>query len=196
MRILTHALLASAAFALPATAHATVIASLGGNTTNFASLTSAGLNGGATATLSGGTVYSSDQPFADIPKGGVFGGTFLAAGVLAGEPATLTFTVPTSYLSFLWGSPDTYNTLTFAFADSTTATCNFNDLGGLGTYSPDNALATISTDVAFSSVTFSSGSNAFEYVIQTAAVPVPAAGLLLVGALGGLAGLRRRRKAA
>lgn len=36
----------------------------------FLSLRSAGLNGGSVATLSGGTVYSTDEPFADIPKGG------------------------------------------------------------------------------------------------------------------------------
>lgn len=56
-------------------------------------------------------MYTSDQPFADIPAGGVSGGTFLAAGPTSGEPAVLTFQVPISYLSFLWGSPDTYNRL-------------------------------------------------------------------------------------
>jgi len=62
------------------TADAMVVGSLGGGGGPFLTLNSSGLNGGAVATLTGGTVYTSDQPFADIPSGGVSGGTFLAAG--------------------------------------------------------------------------------------------------------------------
>src|SRR4249920_3517231 len=56
------------------------------------------------ATIVGGTVYSSDQPIADIPFGTV--GSFLAAGPSSTEPATMTFASPTNAVSFLWGSPD------------------------------------------------------------------------------------------
>jgi hypothetical protein len=108
-------LLGAAALAICTTASAGVTGSLGGGTGTFLSLSSAGLDG--VATLAGGTVYLSDQPFADIPKGTAT--NFLAAGVLAGEPATLTFTTPVSYLSFLWGSPDLYNLLTIISTDVT-----------------------------------------------------------------------------
>ena len=60
------------------TADAMVVGSLGGGGGTILTLNSSGLNGGAVATLTGGTVYTSDQPFADIPSGGVSGGTFLA----------------------------------------------------------------------------------------------------------------------
>ena len=64
----------------------------------------------------------------DIPSGGVSGGTFLAAGPTSGELAILTFQTPINYLSFLWGSPDTYNKLEIT---STTGTYDFtvNSLG-------------------------------------------------------------------
>ena len=62
------------------------------------------------ATIVGGTVYSADQPFADIPAGTI--GSFLAAGPSSTEPAVMTFAEATNAVSFLWGSPDTYNILT------------------------------------------------------------------------------------
>ncbi|MBN8991531.1 MAG: hypothetical protein J0H42_25090 [Rhizobiales bacterium] len=109
-------------------ADAMVVGSLGGGTGPFLTLSSSGLNGGTVATLQGGTIYTSDQPFADIPSGGVAGGTFLAAGPTSGEPAVLTFHTPINYLSFLWGSPDTYNRLEVT---STTGTYQF-DVTSLG----------------------------------------------------------------
>ena len=48
--------------------------------------------------------------------------------------------------------------------------------------------------ITFDEVTFSSGSNAFEYA-NLAAVPLPAAGLVMLIALGGAAAAYRRRKA-
>ena len=101
----------TATSALCPAANAAVVGSLGGGTGTFAALSSTGLDGGAVATLIGGSVLTADQPNADIPEG-IFGGTFLATGPTAGQPATLAFTTPLSYLSFLWGSPDTYNLLT------------------------------------------------------------------------------------
>ena len=111
MKLLLSGIAALALTAAIQPAQAAVVGSLGGGTGPFVGLSSAGLDGGSVATLAGGTVYASDQPFADIPAGGVYGGTFLAAGPTSGEPALLSFTTPINYLSFLWGSPDTYNVL-------------------------------------------------------------------------------------
>lgn len=114
------------ALATAPAAQAAVVGSLGGGSGPFLSLSNAGLNGGGVATLSGGTVYNADKPFADIPAGGVFESKFLAAGPTSGSSATLAFTAPISYLSFLWGSPDTYNRLTI---NSTSGTYNFTAAG-------------------------------------------------------------------
>jgi len=119
MRLLLSGIAALALTAAIQPAQAMVVGGLGGGTGPYLSLSSAGLDGGTVATLSGGTVYTADKPFADIPKGGVYGGTFLAAGPTSSEPAVLTFQNPVNYLSFLWGSPDTYNLLTVTSAKGT-----------------------------------------------------------------------------
>jgi len=93
--IVSSAAIALSLFASPA-AHAAVIASLGDNGSAFTAI-------GALGTRVGGTIYMSDQPFADIPKGGVFNNQFLASGPSSGNPATITFNNALNYLSFLWG---------------------------------------------------------------------------------------------
>ena len=69
MKSMKLALAATALCALPSVANAALVGSLGGGTGPFLSLSSAGLNGGSVATLAGGTVYTQDRPFADIPAG-------------------------------------------------------------------------------------------------------------------------------
>src|SRR3982751_2207264 len=111
-------LLASSVLLASAAANAAVIGSLGGDLLPFATLASATpgvantggtLSGVVAGTIAGGAVYTADMSFADdvVP-----GETFLAAGTTPGNTATLTLTTPVSYISFLWGSPDLYNTLT------------------------------------------------------------------------------------
>ena len=104
---------AAALLTLSIGAQANVVGNVGGSSDDFLTLSSLGLNDGTVATLSGGVVYTSDEPFADIPKGGLYGGTFLASGPTAGSASTLTFTGDgVSFVSFLWGSPDSYNRVT------------------------------------------------------------------------------------
>jgi hypothetical protein len=201
-KMLYTALAATALCALPSTANAALLASLGGGTGPFSTLSSAGLDGGATATLSGGKVYTSDQPFADIPKDGVPGGTFLAAGPTAGQPATLSFTQPLGYLSFLWGSPDTYNVLTL----TTNVKSYTFDAVGLN-FAVTNGNQSVSQYVQFaasagesiSSVSFnnSPARDAFEVAnFSVAAVPEPATwAMMLVGFGMTGAAMRTRRRA-
>ena len=125
--------------------------------------------------------------------GAAFDDNFAYTSVGGGASATFDFGFNSTGLSFIWGSPDTYNLLTFYDNGSTTGeTLVFDNAGA----NLDNPFATITTALNFDRVMFSSGSNAFEFAeLSVAAVPVPASGLLLLSALGGI-GLARRRKRA
>lgn len=112
-----------------APAQAQVAGSLGGGGGPFLNLSNAGLNGGTVATLTGGAVLNSDQPYADIPAGSIFGNAFLAAGPTVTQAATLNFTTGVNYLSFLWGSPDLYNSLEIT---TNNATSQLFTAAGLG----------------------------------------------------------------
>jgi len=201
MRSLKFALIGAAMCAVPSVADAALVGSLGGGTGPFLTLSSAGLNGGSVATLSGGTVYTSDQPFADDPAGTIFGGTFLAAGPLAGQPATLNFTAPVTYLSFKWGSPDTYNRLSLT---TDVATYAF-DVASLG-FAVRDGNQTFSQYVQFAasagetirSVSFTNlpATDAFETAnFSVTAVPEPATWAMMLvgfGMVGATARYRRR----
>jgi hypothetical protein len=204
MRIAKLAMITAAAVLAPTAANAAIFPSLSGNMTNQLTLSATGLSNGSTqvATLSGGKVYTSDQPFADIPKGGITGGTFLAAGPTAGQPATLTFTNPTSYLSFLWGSPDTYNQLTvntnvrsYVY---TAANLNFARTDGDQSFSQYVSFATTAGEL-ISSVNFTNvpAADAFEAAnFSVTAVPEPATWAMMLVGFGMVAATARRRSAA
>ena len=183
-------------------ANALVVGTLGGGSGPFLTLSSAGLNGGSVATLSGGTVYNSDQPFADIPKGGVFGGNFLAAGPTSGEPATLTFKTPVSYLSFLVGSPDTYNDLkitsTTGIYDFTTSSLSFPVTNGDQSFSQYVQFRTTVLGENILSATFDNipARDAFETANFSITAPVPEASTWAMMILGfvGVGFMAYRRK--
>jgi hypothetical protein len=188
----------AAAIVLSSAAGASVTGSLGNGGGTFLALSSAGLSGGSVATLSGGTVYANDQPFADIPKGTVT--DFLAAGVLAGQPATLTFTSPVSYLSFLWGSPDLYNLLTIISTDITqtftVATLGFAVTDGNQAFSQYVQFASAPgskiTGVVFSNTP---AQDAFEVAnFSVTSVPEASTYALMLAGLGVVGFIARRRK--
>ena len=196
-------LLAAAALCAAMGANAQVSGvAVGSSSGTFLQLSSAGLSGGTVASLTGGTVYTQDQPFADIPKGGVFGGNFLAAGPTSGAPATLSFlNGGVGFISFLWGSPDVYNKLTVTSTggltqlfDSTNIT--FASTTGNQAYSQYVQFTGLNgakiTSLSFNNVPSTDAFESANYSITP--VPEPETYALLLAGLGAVAFVARRRR--
>jgi hypothetical protein len=197
-------LAAAAILATPTIASAALLEGTGATGSPLLTLTASGLTG--VATLSGGEVLASSTPTAALPTNTAppisTVGNFLAVGPSDGSTAaTLTFTAPTSQLSFLWGSPDTFNLLSITTTtglSTTTATFTAAQAG----VTPPNGDQQFAEYVDFvgtagtviDSVTFESTSNAFE-VSNFAVSGVPEAStwaMMILGFLGlGFLGYRK-----
>ncbi len=149
-----------------------------------------------------GTNGIARSPFEDLGAGNYDSIPYFSVGNNHGPAlAQLLLSSAQNTLSFLWGSPDDYNFVTLINRALTMGDPNFALVVGLNdlTNPPLGGSATFVSIAGFTfdKVEFYSGAVSFEFANITttapAPVPLPAGGLLLVGALGGLAALRRRK---
>lgn len=153
------------------------------------------------ATIVGGTTYNGDLPFADIPAGTV--SRFLAVGPSSNGPtSTMTFnSLGVNSLSFLWGSPDMFNSLT---VNTTAGSMSFNP-GTLGfavtngnqSFSQYVRFATTNPAASITSLVFTNtqSTDAFE-VTNFSVAPEPSTYALMASGLLALGMAAKRRKRA
>ena len=135
--------------------------------------------------------------------------TSVSSPSAANSSATYNFSSAVNTLTFLWGSPDSYNTL--AFYSGINGTGLLGSLTGnspilIQTLGHDLVTLQLAGKLAFSSVVFSSTQAAFEFAglngtfapLGPGDTPLPAAFPLFAGGLGviGFLAGRRKRKAA
>ena len=121
---------------------------------------------------------------------------------LPGSPATLTLTNLRKTFSMLWGSVDTYNRVDLCgVSGCVSVTGTQVHTAGPVNFATGNAIVNFSTDFGIQTVSFFSNNGltndqaAFEFALAPAPVPLPAGGVLMLGALAGLVALRRRKAA-
>ena len=201
-------LLASATLFATLGAQAQVVGTIGGGDSDFLSLSAAGLDGGAVATLSGGgaVLSAADPALAGgvIPTAAVSGGVLVAAPSY-GSIATLSFTgAGQSSVGFLWGSPDYYNQLTVTTTGGVTNTFDAaglglnlsSDVASLGT--PQYVQFTADAGSMITGLTFDDSPDYAGFEVAnfsvTAAVPEPQTYALMLGGLGIIGFVARRRR--
>ena len=201
-------LFAAIALTVSLGAQAQVTGSLGGGAGSFLLLSAPAdcsapgctLTGSVNADISGGSILNSDQPFADIPEDVIAGGNFLSAGPTTGQPSTVTFSTGIDYISFLWGSPDLYNSLSVV----TTAGNVAFTAAGLG-FAVTNGNQSFSQYVQFTAdagveilgliFNNSPSINAFEVANFTVtSIPEPETYALMLAGLAAVSFISRRRR--
>ena len=183
---------------------ATVIGGAGGatNSANFLDLSLPGVvTGGATYPQLPGT---SGLPFATIPFNAAGPittvGTWLAAGpnVGMGGDATLNLGGGIDYVSFLWGSPDDYNSLLVNTAGSGSFSFLATGLGlGLTVGGAPNSAGYVNFSIIGDTITSlvfkSTNANAFE-ASNVTAIPEPGTYAMLLAGLGVIGFVATRRR--
>jgi hypothetical protein len=163
-----------------------------------------GSGAGVTYAYTGGALYNiSTSPISGVtarPPGST--GNFYSVGTSPAAqtgPGQVAFSSGLSYFGFLWGSPDTYNTVSFfngnTHLGSFTGSAVLNPANGnqsVGKYF--NAFAGVNERIT--RVTFASTTNAFETDNHSfiSAVPEPETYAMFMAGLGLLGFMAKRKK--
>lgn len=205
--------LAISALSLSFGANADILLSnLGQLPGSFVQLTQAGLSG-TLGHVAGGDVYyvnsNVDVPagntIAAIPVGSVFEKGWIAAGVAPSQPSPAILSLGSGVVavSFLWGSPDSYNSFAVTGSVSGLKTFDVDDVAAsvsAASLVGDRSLAYyvrfVATGETIQSITLGSATNnAIEVSNVTTMVPEPEAYGLAMAGMGVVAFAMRRRRA-
>lgn len=189
----------ASALAVSFGAQATVTGSLlASSSPTFLTLSPAGLAGVATLDKPADVLTSSLPLEAAMPVNTA--GMYLSAGSTGA--ATLTFTTSVNSVSFLWGSPDTYNVLTVnstggAAQQFTASSLAFPVTNGLQTFA-QYVLFTATGGSTITSLTFDNVNEANAFEVSnfkvTTPVPEPETYALLLAGLGAIGFIARRQQ--
>lgn len=172
-----------------------------GGTAPGADLVYSGAGGGVSYAYTGGALYNTSIiGITARPIGSV--GNFWSVGTSPAAqtgPAEVNFSTALSYFGFLWGSADTYNTV--SFYDGANLLASFTGSQVFGSASGSQAVASYfnfqtGAGEKLTRVAFASSQNAFEtdnhaYI---AAVPEPETYAMMLAGLGLMGLVARRRK--
>lgn len=145
-------------------------------------------NTGGTVTATGSVGGQFASPFGDD-----------TSPYVAVQSGSATYNLAGNSLSLVFGSPDSYNTISFVNSAGQVFD-TFTPGVGAGAALTTTSFLTIRADGNFSSVQFSSGQPAFEFSnVSVSSVPLPASAPMFGAALlalGGLGYAAKRKKAA
>ena len=142
---------------------------------------------GQTTGSTPGGIY--DGNVANVTASPIASGNYLA--VEPGGTATFSLTKPQSMFQLLWGSLDSYNSLTFSLAGTDIATVTGAQVIASGGLAQQSDYVTITGLGAFDKIVATSSAPAFEFV-PNVQVPEPGTLVLVGTGLAGLAWWRRR----
>lgn len=158
----------------------------------------AGFNTAASLGVTTETVSDPNRTRSPFEGTGMYGDNYF--NIANGGYLDVLLNVAMAKVSFLWGSPDSYNYVQVFLSDSTS---QIFSLGNIPTPPPVDAglqanyvTFTAIGGARITGVNFSTSGTAFELSNIVSAVPVPAGGLLLLSGLAGFAAVRRFKKSA